>query len=384
MSKRRVLVCGCGIAGLTAAHALTKDGHEVTLVERVEAFDAIGAGIVLQANALASLDALGIGERVRAAGHRPSNGGILSANGDAIVRFDASQMAQHPTVADTFAFYRPDLHDALAAGLDVQTYLGTTVREFDDSGHVLLSDGTALDVDLLVGADGIHSTVRAQLNVSARTVYAGYTCWRVVCENRIGLEEVLEVWGRGKRVGLVPLTKNRIYAFLVADAPPGGHDDPAADAQAILGELFGEFDGKAGEFVRSLRDDFLMRHDINEHDSIEWGRGVAVLIGDAAHAMTPNMGQGAAQSIEDAVALALVLRDQAADVPAALRAARDRRVRAIKSQSRRVGAVAQWHNPVACWARNTLARGVPNALAGIERMLEPGITQAKSYMQDIR
>ncbi len=384
MAKRRILVCGCGIAGLTAAQGLTKDGHEVILVEQVREFGAVGAGIVLQANALTSLDALGIGERVRAAGHRPPNGGIMADSGARLVHFDAAQMVVHPVVSDTFAFYRPDLHEALAHGLDVKTHLGTTVTHFDDEGRVSLSDGTELKVDLIIGADGIHSTIRSQLNLSQQIDYAGYTCWRVVCENRIGLSEVLEVWGRGKRIGLVPLTQNRIYAFLVADAAPDGQDNPADDARTVLGDLFAEFHGAAGEFLKTLGDDKLMRHDINEQHDIEWGRGNAVLIGDAAHAMTPNMGQGAAQSIEDAIALAVVLRGDPSDVPAALQAARDARVRGIKTQSRRIGAVAQWHNPVACWVRNGLAKMTPGSLGVIEKMLKPGIAQAETYAQDMR
>jgi 2-polyprenyl-6-methoxyphenol hydroxylase-like FAD-dependent oxidoreductase len=249
--------------------------------------------------------------------------------------------------------------------------------------RVVRSDGVEQTVDLVVGADGIRSTVRGQVpgTADAAIRYAGYTCWRTVVDDRIGLDAAVEMWGRGARVGLVPLAGARIYAFLVANAPPNGTDPEGPARLAALRERFREFGGQAAPFLATLAPgDSIVRHDIDELARPVWGGGRVLLAGDAAHAMTPNLGQGAAQGIEDALALAIALRrnDDVAAAAADYRRLRADRARMVWARSRAIGRVAQWSGKLACATRNALLRATPSrtAVRNIEQIIAPGLALA--------
>ena len=384
MRPRSILIVGGGIAGLTAARALDRDGHSVRIVERAEAFGAVGAGIVLQGNALAILDTVGLGGAVREAGQSTGTGGIFTSTGEALMQVDRAALGAMPLVRDIASFYRPELHAVLARAVAaLPTHLGSELASLEHRPHgarVELSDGWAGEVDVVVGADGIHSRVRS-LALGAATPgvrYAGYRCWRAIAPNRVGVERVSEAWGSGQRIGLVPLTRERVYAFMVFNAPSGS---PATTgASSPLDEVrgaFGAFRGDAGAFLASLSErDALMQHDIDELDRVVWGRGRVVLIGDAAHAMTPNLGQGAAQGIEDAAALACLLREQDddAELATALERLRHARVTLVKRRSELMGRVGQWESALARRARNWALRLSPakRSVASIEELLAPG------------
>jgi 2-polyprenyl-6-methoxyphenol hydroxylase-like FAD-dependent oxidoreductase len=260
-------------------------------------------------------------------------------------------------LADFWALHRADLHRVLLEGAGgAELVTGATLNGLHEEGdavHVQRSDGTRQDVDLVVGADGIRSAVRATVLGDAAAVrYAGYTCWRLVVPDRIGLAQSFEMWGRGVRMGLVPLAGERIYAFLVANAAAGGAgarvDPPDGGLLATLRARFAGFGGKGGELLAALTpDDVIMRHDICELSRPVWRRGRVAFAGDAAHAMTPNLGQGAAQGIEDALALRLALQRHDDDHAAltAYEALRAARARAVWARSRAIGRVAQWSGP---------------------------------------
>jgi len=387
MKSRRILIVGGGITGLTLARALAMDGHEVTVLEQAPAFAPVGAGITLAGNALAVLDRLQLGDTVRAAGRRIAAGDVTDAAGAPLVTASLGSGDELPALGDFWALHRADLHRVLAAGAAGAALLtGTTVHsvsEADDTIRVVRSDGVEQTVDLLVGADGIRSTVRERIcGAAGRIRYAGYTCWRTVVADRIGLDAGVEMWGRGARVGLVPLAGARIYAFLVANAAPNGADPEGPARLAAVRERFREFGGRAGPFLATLKPgDPILRHDIDELARPVWGRGRVLLAGDAAHAMTPNLGQGAAQGIEDALALAIALcrHDDDAAAAADYQRLRAARARAVWARSRSIGRVAQWSGQLACAARNALLRATPSRIAvrNIERVIAPGLTLAR-------
>jgi 2-polyprenyl-6-methoxyphenol hydroxylase-like FAD-dependent oxidoreductase len=386
MRQRRILVVGGGITGLTLARALSTDGHSVTVVEQAPRWAPVGAGITLAGNALAILDRLGVGPAIRAAGRRIGIGDVTDAAGRPLLAADLADRHDLPALGDFWALHRGDLHAILLGAADAaEIVTGCSVATITERGEQIettLSDGARWEGDLLIGADGIRSAVRAMIfPEAAAPCYAGYTCWRLVVPDRIGLAQSFEMWGRGARMGLVPLQGERIYAFLVANAPPGGRDRSGALPDELLRPLFGQFGAAGAALLAALQpDDLLLRHDIDELPRHVWRRGRVALAGDAAHAMTPNLGQGAAQGIEDAYALRLALRGTRDDhaALAAYERLRARRVRTLAERSRRIGRVAQWQGPLACRLRDAILRAMPSraVVTSVEGVIAPGLALA--------
>ncbi|MFO0608455.1 MAG: FAD-dependent monooxygenase [Polyangiales bacterium] len=373
--EEKVLVVGGGIGGLVLARALARRGVAVDVVERAPALRAVGAGITLGANAMRALGSVGLGEAVAARGLAMRAGAVAARDGTPLstTRFDALA----PRYGEAYAIHRGALHEALAEGLpsEVQVRCDTTVTALTDGGaegvEVRLSTGASARYRAVVGADGLRSTVRTLAFGPNEPVYAGYTCWRWTGRVAGGPVGMVEQWGRGARVGLVPLAGGDVYAFFVADAPRGTPADPAQARAEHVRARFADFGGDVPRVLAALRDDEpLLHHDIEEVEQSPWCRGAVALLGDAAHAMTPNFGQGAAMAIEDAVVLARELVAHR-DAPSALRAYEARRrprVEEIQRGARRFGAVGQWRSPVAAWARDLAMRWTPEATT--QRALE--------------
>jgi 2-polyprenyl-6-methoxyphenol hydroxylase-like FAD-dependent oxidoreductase len=377
--NRTVLIAGGGIGGLTLGVALRKAGRSVRIFERAAALRPVGAGITMQTNAMLAFRSIGIDAAVAAAGHAMQRGSILDSRGRVLGTMLVSEMARE-LGAPMIAIHRAQLQEVLVEALGPEPLtLGVKVVGFrEEPGGVIarLSDGSEAQGELLVGADGLRSTVRAQLLDDGEPRYAGYTSWRGVCEVD-GLAEptsTTESWGHGLRFGVVPLGHGRTYWFATANAPAGGIDAPDAH-----GELLPRFSGWHAP-VRALIEktpvSTIVRTDILDRPQIQrWAKGRVVLLGDAAHPMTPNMGQGGGQAVEDAVVLARCLSTEA-ELPAALdryQALRVPRANGFVSQSYRLGRIGQWQNPVACWARDRLFRLVP------ERSIRSNLRRALSF-----
>ncbi len=373
------IVVGGGIAGLTTAASLLQTGWRVTVVEQAPTFAPVGAGILVQGNALAVLDALDLSGRIRAAGLQLSSMAVADARGRTLSSPGDERAAE--LWRQTFAIHRADLVDALLSACAVaDLQLGARVASVDPD-RVTLQDGRILQADLVVGADGIGSVVRGD---AARSRYAGYTCWRAVTPNVGGWTEAMELWGRGQRVGIVPLTEGRVYSFWVDDAPEGTDADPLGTTTAELQARFAGFDGPAGVLRDGLPADARIHHaDLRELDRVVMRIGAIPLVGDAAHGMTPNLGQGAAQGIEDGMALATCLAEHDAVLPAidAYEARRLARTRAVWARSRMFGRVGQWRHPLACWIRDGLTRLTPASTMTrqLDALLAPGQQIAERF-----
>jgi 2-polyprenyl-6-methoxyphenol hydroxylase-like FAD-dependent oxidoreductase len=214
-------------------------------------------------------------------------------------------------------------------------------------------------VDALVGADGLWSTVRRTLHGDSTPRYAGYTAWRGVIAYA-GDVRASETWGRGRRFGLVPLADGRVYWFATANAPEHSQM-PEGDKSELLGR-FGRWHDPIPSVIEQTPDSAILRNDIYDLKPLKtWGIGRVTLLGDAAHAMTPNLGQGACQAIEDGVVLADCLAREP-DTVEALRSyerARAPHTAMVIERSRRLGRVGQLQNPVATWLRDTLVGALP-------------------------
>jgi 2-polyprenyl-6-methoxyphenol hydroxylase-like FAD-dependent oxidoreductase len=365
-SRVRVIVVGGGIAGLSAGIAMRRTGHEVVVLERAPRIDPVGAGITLFANAMRALDRLGVGEAVAARGAAATRSAILTSDGRELTRVPADLLE------GTIALHRADLQAELAAAAG-EVRLGvevTVVEQGDDAVIAVSADGREEQGDLLVGADGLSSIVRRAIaDVSIR--YAGYTAWRGVSSVPVGPGRLTESWGVGERFGLVDIGRGRTYWFATKNTPEGEPDEPGGRKAEILRRFSGWHEPIAA-VAEATDDSAILRNDVYYLESLpRWSKGRVVLVGDAAHATTPGVGQGAAQAIEDAVVLAerLAGSGELATALAEYEAIRRPRAEAVLKMSRRADKAAQLASPLGWRLRNAIVRRLPERAR--RRQLEP-------------
>jgi len=365
----RLAIAGAGIGGLTAALALSRRGFQVEVFERAPALEPVGAGLTLQINAMRVLGRLGLGEKLAAKGVTPARARVLDDKGKVISELELAPLSAE-LGAPCVTLHRASLQALLLEALsEVPVRLGAEVRGFEQGTRgvsVRLADGSEPTFDALIGADGIHSAVRAQLHGKVAPRYAGHTCWRGICEHGEISERdlVTETWGKGSRFGLVPIGDGRLYWFAVVDAPAGGKDGP--DVKAALLARFGKWHREVPQAIEATPSERIFRADLYDRPVLaRWGEASVTLLGDAAHPMTPNLGQGACMAIEDGWVLAGAFTE-AATVDAALRryeALRQERTAATVKLARRMGQLGQWSNGFARAVRNALVHATPRAVA---------------------
>jgi len=368
----KVMVAGGGIGGLTAAIALRRADFDVTVLERTAALREVGAGLLLAANAQKALGKLGLAQAVSSLGTPASAGEIRSWRGKVLASIPTADL-EESVGAPSAAVHRADLQSLLAREVGEGTLRqGAEVEGFkqEDNGSVtVFFAGGEEHADILVGADGLRSTIRVRLFGPDKPRYAGYTSWRAVVETE---EELLpwgsgfESWGRGVRFGCAHIGNGRIYWFATANAPEDAKDGPPGSRtgpKATLLRSFGSWHRPIGELIEASDEDAILRTDIYDREPLgeRWGEGRVTLLGDAAHPMTPNLGQGACQAIEDAVVLARCLRERGATADALrlYERLRSDRVAMLVRRSRRVGSVGQLENSLLCRLRDRALSMIP-------------------------
>ena len=315
----RILVVGGGMAGLTTAAALHQHGFTVELVERRETWQAAGAGFLVHANGMRMLAALGLAAGVEQAGTVVSRWQFCDQQGAVLSETDLDALWGH--AGPCVGIERTRLQGALLPGVaHVRCRLGTEVTSLAQDGacvSVGFSVGSREDFDLVVGADGIRSTVRTLALSNAAPSYLGAMNWRSVAPIRpAGLSAFQINVGDGCLFGLVPLAGGRTYAFAYVSHPH--FRDPAEGRLARLRQRFLTFGPRVTEYLAALeRDDEVICSAMEWMDNENIHAGRVVLVGDAAHASSPMMGQGGCMAMEDACVLADELR-AAATVEAAL------------------------------------------------------------------
>ncbi|GCE45259.1 2-polyprenyl-6-methoxyphenol hydroxylase-like FAD-dependent oxidoreductase [Thermosporothrix hazakensis] len=366
MSDLPVLIIGAGIGGLTTALALRQAGYSVRVFERAQEVKEVGAGLTLWANALGALRKLGLEHIVRDLGRPDALPiGFYTARGKQLMQLSPDEMTRH-LGAPPVAVHRAELLAALrdAVGRD-SIECGARLIAFEqDEDEVtgIFANGQRVRGCLLIGADGIHSQVRQQLFPGSQPRYAGYTAWRGVATG-VKPELMGELWGRGLRFGIAPLTRDRVYWFVSCNMAE--HEAESVESRSYLLTLFRGWHPLVSELLKATEAASILRNDIYDLAPLaSWSQGRVTLLGDAAHAMTPNMGQGACQAIEDACALAAALRTAHA-LPEALRLYQQQRLKhanGVLARSHMIGTVAQWEHPVACLFRERVLALTPGRL----------------------
>jgi FAD-dependent urate hydroxylase len=327
----KLLVVGGGVAGLTAATALHRHGFTTELVERQQTWHALGAGFLVHANGMRMLRSLGLAEGVMNAGAVVRRWQFCDEHGEVLSETDLEALWRD--TGPCIGIERTKLQRALLPGVtNVRCRLGTAVTSLvQDSCWVSVgfSDGSTGAYDLVVGADGIRSTVRAQILATAGQSDLGAMNWRSIAPIRpAGLTALQLYLGHGCVFGLVPLGAGRTYGFAYV-VQPRLHDPPEGRLDRLR-KRFAAFGVRVQEYLASLdRDDQVICSAMEWMESKKWYSGRVVLVGDAAHASSPMMGQGGCMAMEDACVLADELR-AAVTVESALAGYVSRRTARVK------------------------------------------------------
>lgn len=344
-----VIVVGGGIGGLTTAVALARRGVAVDVLEARPTLGELGAGLTLWPNALAALARLGLDGAVREQGHELRTMSVHDRRGRALGEIEVARLAHrlgHPSVGIT----RPRLHGVLvdaARDAGIPVHVGArcvAVEPVAGGRRALLEDGRAMHADLVVGADGLNSAVRAQLHGDTPT-YAGYLAWRAVSDVELPTWCADSMTWRGpdRLAGAVRQSRGSFwYVTRTRAEDDRGHDtDPAR-----LPEELGDWHAPLVELIAGTPAEIVHVTGLYDRPP-RWGRGPVTLLGDAAHPMRPSLGQGACQALEDALALADAVGDGGPHPLRRYEAARRRRVERIVRWSRWVAASEQVRSPVA-------------------------------------
>lgn len=367
-TKSTFAIIGGGIAGLTTAIALNRLGQQTIIFEAAPVVRPLGAGLVLAANAVQSLGRLGLIEAAMEQGRQLDAFAILDEAGNVVTRTSTQTISERYGIHN-FVIHRAALHQVLLDHLPPATVQtgkrAVRINERLGSISIEFDDGSQFQTGYLLVADGIHSPIRQQLLPRSVPRYAGYTCWRAVVHWPANqLQEATETWGSRGRVGVVPLANDQVYWFACVNAPAqDGH--MREQTSYDLANRFSNYHAPIPDLLAQTPGDKLLWNDIIDLKPLDrYAFGKTLLLGDAAHATTPNMGQGACQAIEDAVVLAdeLARYESPKNAFTAFERRRLARTHYVTNTSWRIGQMAQLTHPLLITLRNGLLRRVPASL----------------------
>jgi 2-polyprenyl-6-methoxyphenol hydroxylase-like FAD-dependent oxidoreductase len=355
-------IIGGGIGGVAAAVALHRAGIRATVYERAHELREVGAGMMLWPNATRVLKELGVLERVAALSGpnrhflvRSSAGSILM--NIALGRFDVPALCTR----------RSDLLDALISALPAERVrLGHDFADLDQriSGvGITFSGGISAEHDFVIGADGIRSRVRSRILGVHEPVYRGYTVWRGLARltGAVPTGSNSETWGRGKRFGILNTGGDRFTWYATANTDPG-HLDSVEGRRHQLLRMFAGWHEPVESLIAATADGAILKNGAYDLPPLKrWGHGRVMLLGDAAHPCTPNLGQGGCMALEDALVLARSFCKEATPELALRRyeSLRRRRTRHVQQRSLLMGNIGQWENRLVAGGRRIVTSILP-------------------------
>ncbi len=363
----KISVIGAGIGGLTTALTLKQKGIPVDIYEGAKQIKPAGAGIIIANNAMQVLKKLGVEKRLEQAGNRISSMKITTPSLKPLSVIDLTPFEKKYQV-NTLAIHRMDIQKILAEEtgrenihlakrlIKIEKDLSTNLY------NLLFEDGETLQTEILIGADGLRSVVRNQLFRENALRDAHQICWRGICEAELPRKythELNEAWGKGKRFGFVKIDdKNTYYWYALVNQNTG---IPETD----LIHLFHNFHEDISTLISVTPKEGILKNPIKDLKPIyKWSNGNTCLLGDAAHATTPNMGQGACQAIEDAYVLGnLMDRDSTlSQLFKQYETLRRKKAHKVVNTSWKIGKLSQMENPAGIWLRNRLMKALPQSL----------------------
>ncbi|KRJ71877.1 FAD-dependent urate hydroxylase HpxO [Acinetobacter pittii] len=328
-----VVIIGAGMGGLTTGIALKKFGHQVRIFEQTEKILPVGAAISLWSNGVKCLNYLGLTDKIAKLGGQMDDLAYADGlTGDVMTQFSLlpliEEVGQRP-----YPVARADLQNMLMDefGRD-QIYLGkkmVSLEDKTDSVEVHFADGSSTQADLLIGADGTHSLTRTYvLGQQVQRRYAGYVNWNglvEISEDLAPAQQWTTYVGEGKRASLMPVADGKFYFFL--DVPlPAGLDNNRDEYKKLLKQYFVDWCQPVQQLIERLDPQKTNRVEIHDIEPFtQFYKGRVVILGDAAHSTTPDIGQGGCQAMEDAIYLARSLQINTLGLEDALRRYQNKR-----------------------------------------------------------
>lgn len=365
----KIIIVGGGIGGLTVAVALQQHGFEAHIYEAAPEIRPMGKGIWLPTNAMLVLGRLSIGEVIAAKGLPLERIELHDKTVGLLQAMDLQGIRQRYGQT-TVSILRTDLQAGLVAALPQYTlHLSkrcSSVKQASNSVTVTFDDGTEVEGDIVIGADGIRSVVREAVVPKVALRYSGQTCYLGVADLALPpkmARTVREIWGGQPRFGYSAVGAEKVYWF----APQTAEANSPTPTSVIdsLRTIYSDFPHPVLELINHTPPEEIIRVDLHDFAPIDqWYTERVVLMGDAAHAMTPNLGQGGAQAIEDAYVLAETLHTSKTPETAfqMYTQIRQPKTRKIVTTAWQLGQVAHMANPWLRRARNTAFRWMPKQL----------------------
>ena len=367
---KRITIIGAGIGGLTAAIALQQKGFTIEIFENTRTFGRVGSGINLALNAMQVYKRLGIYNDILARAHVTNSMNLRSKSLGILAALDLKKLATDYKV-QAAAIHRAELHEVLLRQLENVTIHRNKklihVEQINGLVHLSFSDGTEHQAELVIGADGINSAVRQSIFENSELRDAEQVCWRGISSATLGSSfknELNEIWGKGDRFGFVHINKEEVYWFALINK-----DKFNAHKNIDLLKQFSDYHPMVQDIIAETPQENIMYNELWDLKPIpKWYEANVCLLGDAAHATTPNMGQGAVQAVESAMALSICLAEESSVEKAFARYQSIRMDKAnhVTNTSWKIGKLAQLNNPIGIVLRNILLKITPSKITELK------------------
>lgn len=359
------LIIGGGIAGLALGIGLSQRKLDFLIVEQSDFIAGIGAGIGISSNAIAALEQIDMADTIKAIANPLQSMKLVFQNGKQLMDGDPQHIKGYDQT--NYALHRAHLHHSLVSQLrsnDIMTQQKCiSIQENKDHIIVAFENGNRIICKNLIGADGIYSIVRKHIFPKNKIRYAGYTCWRAVIDfPQENFNYAQETWGINGRFGITPLINNQIYWYACINSKE--ERNPLYTAYTIedLRNNFKEYHRNVIDALAITQNKQLIQNDISDLEPLQqYHKNNIVLIGDAAHATTPNLGQGACMGLEDAAVLLQEI-DHRSNATLAFESFSKRRVArctSLVNKARTMGSIAQFNYKPLIPVRNSMVRSIP-------------------------